>query len=620
MTTWGLRISLMLGAGLWACADGHDDDRADLDTHDAAFVEDAATHADAAADVAASSPPSWQEWRIYGGDLEQRNARTDEKAFTADAMATLQHAWSVPAPGVTGTPVLRDGVLYWADWMGGVYAVAPDSGELVWNVTFDRGFTSSPAADDERLYLGDRDGLLYALDPQDGAVVWSTRLDDNPLAQIWGSPAVADGVVVVGVGGKSTNYTDEMLMAFRGSIHGLDAESGEVLWRFDTTEGLDGEPFGPGVAVWSSAAIDVERGVLYIGTGNSYFSPASPYSDSIVALELQTGEVVWSRQFTHDDNFTRGNPVGPDSDVGATPNLFQIDDRDVVGVGDKAGNYYLMDREDGELIWSQKLSPGSSLGGVIGNAAVADGRVYVGSNENFLTTQLYALDAKTGEQVWKVPLSGPSYGSVLRVGEVLLAGTAGNFSGTAAGPLLALDPATGQQLWTGNLEHGRAGGIAVSGNHVFVPTGFHLFMDQREPIAGSLMAFRLGDGGGGMSTDVTPMPLANPTYEPTFRVIYDEIFKPMGCTETFCHGKEGKLSLRTPEEAYAQLVGVEAAGELCAGTGLLRVDPEAPEASLLLLKGEAEPPCGVRMPVGGMLDAKQMDQLREWIAAGAKDD
>ena len=69
-------------------------------------------------------------------------------------------------------------------------------------------------------------------------------------------------------------------------------------------------------------------------------------TDSLLALELATGDVVWHRQFTAGDVFTFWNMDGPDADIGAAPNLFRIGERDVVGVGDKAGHYVVFDRDD----------------------------------------------------------------------------------------------------------------------------------------------------------------------------------------------------------------------------------------------------------------------------------
>ena len=86
---------------------------------------------------------------------------------------------------------------------------------------------------------------------------------------------------------------------FRGTVVALDAATGDEVWRFHVTDEAAGE--GAGVSVWSSPAVDPERGVLYIGTGQAYSLPAPARSDSLVALDLRTGEEVWHRQFTAGD-------------------------------------------------------------------------------------------------------------------------------------------------------------------------------------------------------------------------------------------------------------------------------------------------------------------------------
>jgi polyvinyl alcohol dehydrogenase (cytochrome) len=168
------------------------------------------------------------------------------------------------------------------------------------------------------------------------------------MAQLWSSPTVVDGIVIVGIGGKGTSdggfpLSSAQLMMFHGGVVGLDAMTGAVRWHWDNTVGPDGTQFGPGVSSWSTAAVDTVRKVAYIGAGNSYYSPASPYSDSLLALDYMTsepkGKLVWSKQFTMNDNFTSGSPYGPDADVGSTPNLYTLDGRDYVSVGDKAGRF-----------------------------------------------------------------------------------------------------------------------------------------------------------------------------------------------------------------------------------------------------------------------------------------
>src|SRR4029453_9797161 len=177
-------------------------------------------------------------------------------------------------------------------------------------------------------------------------------------------------------------------------------------WRFSVTAG--GAPQAAGVSIWSSPAIDTDRGVVYIGTGQSYGLPASPLSDSLLALDLQTGEEVWHTQFTADDAWTLAQPTGLDADVGAMPNLFQVDGKDAVGVGDKAGTYRALDRETGEILWEAPLTAGGTQGGVMASAAVAGGTVYVTSNDASRNADMAALDADTGEEEWRGGVGAPT--------------------------------------------------------------------------------------------------------------------------------------------------------------------------------------------------------------------
>ncbi len=119
--------------------------------------------------------------------------------------------------------------------------------------------------------------------------------------------------------------------------------------------------------------------------------------------------------------------------------------------------------------------------------------------------------------------------------------------------------------------------------------------------------------------------------DPTFSEIYDEIFVASGCTAApLCHGNDqGKLTMRDRDGAYAALVNVKAMGmnipdngtAHCADTGLTRVVPGDPDNSLLVQKIEqVTPACGSRMPIGTPLIDDQMEKVRNWIAAGAKND
>ena len=109
-----------------------------------------------------------------------------------------------------------------------------------------------------------------------------------------------------------------------------------------------------------------------------------------------------------------------------------------------------------------------------------------------------------------------------------------------------------------------------------------------------------------------------------FSEIYDDILRPAGCAAAFCHSEDrelGNMDLHTRDSAYGSLVGVTASGELCADSGMLRVSPGDPDASLLWAKLGGTPPCGGSMPAAnGLLDQIQIDRIRRWISEGARND
>jgi polyvinyl alcohol dehydrogenase (cytochrome) len=623
---------LVASGSLTAC--GHsardvsksDDDNDDDDDDPKDRPKPSDRERDASAETDAGSPaPDVRtlRWPSFGGGPTHANA-SSSRDLSSDSIASLGLSWYVDAPGVTATPVVYEGIVYWADWMGGVYASRIADGSAVWETRFARGFTSTPSVTEDRVYLSDRDALVRALDRETGDEIWTTPIDDNPMAQLWSSPMLAGDTLIVGIGGKGTQQRGApidpaILMMFRGAVVGLDARNGEILWRVETTRVGD-EEFGAGAAVWSSAAIDEEAGLAFIGTGNSYYSPASPLSDSLLAIEYETGELRWSRQFTANDNYTSGMPIGPDSDVGAAPNLFRIGDMDVVGVGDKSGSYYAMERSTGELLWMAELTQGSSVGGVISSAAHADGTLYVSSNQNFSETHIFALRADDGAMLWTREYPGVTYGNNALAGDLLFTTTT-SVSATGSMPprLFALRIDNGEEVWSGGLPVEAGGGSSVVGPYLLTGYGFHFFNDARDPlVVGGLAAFRVGGSMGGADAGV--MEPEAPTGDPTFDAVYREVLEPSGCTTTMCHGAGGMLSLQDRDTAHGNLVDAEAEGELCASTGLARVAPGDPDESLLYLKLLPDPPCGVRMPVAGALEPAQIEQIREWISRGANDD
>ncbi len=430
-----------------------------------------------------SDPPAAQgSWPQYGRDQANTRANLDETAITASGVASLSERWRADMPGCTSTPAVLDGVVYVGDWAGTIHAYDVAGGGERWSLPLTAApVDPSPLLYDGKLFIGDGLGDFHAVDLQTREVAWSVTLDDHPATHIYSSAAAADGIIFVGVAGielvmQLPDYT------FRGSLVALDAETGAELWRVYMTE--DDATSGAGVSVWSSVAVDEARGLVFIGTGNTYEAPASPRSDSLLAIDYRDGSVKWARQFTADDVYTIFGmpPQGPDADVGAAPNLFTVDGRDLVGVGDKAGVYSVLDRDTGDTVWAVQLTPGAHLGGVMTSGAYADGVLYLNSNtfgdeiEGFElddpvetdTNTTFALDAADGSELWSVEQPYPSVGGMLYAGGVV-------YHGSAEGTLHAMDARDGSELWTVAPGDSMASGASLVDGRLFVCHGFAFF-------------------------------------------------------------------------------------------------------------------------------------------------
>jgi polyvinyl alcohol dehydrogenase (cytochrome) len=447
-----------------------------------------------AAGPAEEEAPPPAEWVRVGLDLANTRAVTGETALGVDNVDGLAPVWDVRGlDGMSGTPIVSGGVVYFGDWTGHVRALQTEDGREVWNRQLgNRYIGGSVVLDGDHVYAGTFDGRIVALARDSGAPVWDTPIGDHPKAVIFGSPVVVDGLVVVGVASFEVFATGNP-NTFRGHIVALDAATGAERWRFYVTAGDATQ--AAGVSVWSSPAIDAERGVVYIGTGQSYGLPASPLSDSLLALDLQTGQEVWHTQFTADDAWTLTQPTGLDADVGAMPNLFQVDGKDAVGVGDKAGTYRALDRETGEILWEAPLTQGGTQGGVMASAAVADGTVYVTSNDASRDADMAALDVDTGEEVWRVEVGAHVTGPVTWANGVL-------YVADDSGRIAAYDAADGTRLWSFDVPFPAAGGIAVVDGVIYAGWGWWLAGAPQNP-DGGVIAFAVPAGGAPAASDTT---------------------------------------------------------------------------------------------------------------------
>ena len=410
-------------------------------------------------------------WPWFGPDLALSRYAASESVLTAESAGDLAEQWHLElGTGMSSTPAVVDGVVVFGDWDGVVHAVEAGSGQEVWATELGGQVMSSPTVDGDAVYVA-TNGDLHRLDRATGEVVWEAETSDHPIAISPGSPAVVDGLVLQGTASGEL-MIDVEDYSFRGSLAAFDAETGEEAWRVWFTEG--DETSGAGVGIWSTTSVDPERGLAFIGTGNTYEPPAAPLSDSIVAVELATGEVAWSTQFTYPDVWSTGYGGGVDGDVGAGPNLWEADGRALVGAGDKRGVFHALDRDTGEVVWETEMTEGSLLGGVIGTSAVGDGTIYVASNvgnpENNAptsTAEVLALDAADGEVRWRTEIDGAVYAPVTAVPEVVLVGTTAN-------QLLALAADDGAVLWSMEVADQVGSGASVVDGTVYWGYGFAL--------------------------------------------------------------------------------------------------------------------------------------------------
>ncbi len=398
-------------------------------------------------------PRGQQDWAMFGKDYAQSRHSLDT-SIGRNNVDTLRVAHRVEGIGVSGTPAVVDGVMYYSDYDGWLHAVDAQTGDLHWQLRLQEStLTASVFVSGDTVYTGGDGSVMYAVERETGEVRWTTTIETTAFNRIWSSPVVVEDTLIIGSASFQGFVPSDQRgdVIFRGGIVGLDVETGEQKWRLSV---CPEEVCGGGVSVWSSAAVDPELKMAYIGTGQAYYEPAGPYSDTLIAFNYETGERVWHYQFTENDVYNiDGGPL--DHDIGATPNLFSVNVdgelRHLVGVGDKGGRYMAFDRFTGERVWHTTLGVGTPIGGVMGSAAYANGRIFVTTNTSVVGTSrfdpvpatgiAYALDASTGEPVWQVNLDAGAFGGTAVANGLM-------YFVTWNGVLRVLDSDTGDVLHT----------------------------------------------------------------------------------------------------------------------------------------------------------------------------
>src|SRR5688572_15485569 len=263
-----------------------------------------------------ASGAQWSGWGNTGNTRFQPSA-----GLTAADVPRLKLKWAFAFPGDLQSysqATLAGGRLFIGSWGGKVYSLDAASGCVHWYFDAGEGVrsaitvgpVSSSATARQAAFFGDGGANVYALDAATGALIWKADVDSFPVARVSGSPTLHAGRLYVplasGEEGAGASPTYECCR-FRGSVVALDAATGRQLWkthmvnepRPTTKNAVGTQMWGPsGVPIWSTPLVDTRSNALYITTGNNYSDPPSPLSDAFVALDLDTGRVLWSRQMT----------------------------------------------------------------------------------------------------------------------------------------------------------------------------------------------------------------------------------------------------------------------------------------------------------------------------------
>jgi outer membrane protein assembly factor BamB len=384
------------------------------------------------------------------------------------AAVTLHQLWAYrDTHWITSRPARSGALVYVGTWGGSVVALDAGSGRVRWkrelganpDETYGetRGVISSIAVADGVAYAASGSCRAGAFDAQTGRTLWErticsvARNDDT-----YASPVVARGIVLFGISVIDDRPTD------RGYIVALDARTGDVRWRL-----FPQRYAGTGSGISATPLVDPD-GIAYVGTGNPTprGSPPpgpDPYSDSILAFDVESGALRW--EF---------GPVHPhdthDRDMFASPNRFVVGEglqsRELIGEGGKDATYYAVDARNGHLVWETAVDPQDPFGTIIGTAATGNGRIFVPVYA--MRGALVALSQRDGRVLWRQRVAGIYEAPLLAGGVVFAAAIDGTLYGFAAG--------TGQQLFElhiGGRFYGR--GPSVFGTQLFVSSAQMLY-------------------------------------------------------------------------------------------------------------------------------------------------
>jgi alcohol dehydrogenase (cytochrome c) len=474
--------------------------------------------------------PDPNDWLLYSGTYDSQRHSLLKQINTTN-VGTLQAKWvfhMFGAKDLEAVPIVYKGVMYVAQY-NRVHALDAATGRVIWEYQrqpANTGWQRGVGIYGNKVFMMAADNAVVALDSRTGNVMWEAHPSQEGRRFQGPAPFVAKGKVIVSGSGQGGGF-----------IEAFDSETGKPVWHWNAIPG-PGEPGhetwagdswkNGGSPIWVSGSYDPQLNAIFWGTGQP--SPDfvgdnregdNLYSDSIVALDLDTGKLKWHFQNTpHDvhDWDSMEMPVLVDT-------VFQGQPRKLLLQANRNGMYYVLDRTNGKFLlgtpfvnkvdWNTGLSPegrpiltpghdptvkGSktcpSTAGATNWPSPAynpdtkmfyliaqegcgitfrqsdntrpgqggSGTAYMESPNPEENWQLFvrAIDATTGKKVWDYQqVSSHHYGpGVLSTAGGLI------FAGEQQGTFTALDAKTGKPLW-----HFNTGGLITAGPSTYTVEG-----------------------------------------------------------------------------------------------------------------------------------------------------
>jgi len=418
---------------------------------------------------------SGSDWTSLGHDMGSTFHACAETKITRENVGTLVEKWSAKMDGSsTGSPAVVGDTVYYASFgyqadglpaHRNIAAFDVADGTERWQAANTYGgVQGSVAAADGSLYVMES-GSIRKWDAARGVSEWSAialTIGGQIQYAMASTPLVVGDKLYVGTAsGQEALLNPGEQATFRGEMIALNLDGTEA-WRFQTVEAPSN-----GAPIWSSASADPEMGLLFMTTGNNYTGIASDTSNAIIAVDLESGDLMWKYQAVANDVFIQrpfpsGGP-GPDYDFGANPILFEANGRKLVGAGSKSGSFYAVDRATGQEVWTSEVGMGCAAGGILNNGAYDGKYIYVSNWPCEGEATLAAIDPNGGSVVWRKQLPEQSWAPI----------TVANGVGfiPSQNTLYAFDTDNGDTLLQREFPGSICSGSVVSDGRLFVGSG-----------------------------------------------------------------------------------------------------------------------------------------------------